>query len=63
MKAGIKTTEFWMTVVSNLLVVVAALEGILPAETAGVIVAVLTGIYGVLRALAKQPEITTLVKK
>jgi len=62
MKAGIKTTEFWLTVVANLLIVVGALEQIIPADVAAVIVAVLNGVYGVLRALVKQPEITTLIK-
>lgn len=63
MKAGIKTTEFWLTVLTNLLAVIGVLEGVLPAQTAAVIVAVLNGIYGVLRALQKAPEITTVVER
>lgn len=63
MKAGIKTTEFWLTVITNLLAVIGVLEGVLPAPTAAVILAVLNGIYGVLRALQKTPDITTLVQR
>ncbi len=63
MKAGIKTTEFWLTIITNLLAVVGVLEGVLPAQTAAVILAVLNGVYGVLRALQKTPDITTLVQK
>jgi hypothetical protein len=44
------------------LVVVGALNGVIDKQTATVIVAALTGIYNVLRALVKQPEITTLSK-
>ena len=60
-KSGWKTTEFWVTVVANLIVVVGALGEVIPADTAAVIIAVLNGVYGVLRALIKAPEITTLV--
>ena len=62
MKAGIKTTEFWLTIVANLIVVVGALGEVIPAQAAAIIIAALNGLYGVLRALVKQPEITTLVK-
>jgi len=63
LKAGWKTTEFWITVVGNLIIVAGSIEGILPAQTAAVVLAVLNGIYTVLRTLAKQPEITTLSHK
>jgi hypothetical protein len=62
-KAGWKTTEFWVTVVINLISVVGVLKGILPAQTAAIILAVLDGLYGVLRTLIKEPDITTLVIK
>ena len=61
MKSGIKTTEFWLTAVSQLMTLAGALNGVIDPKTAAVISAVLTGIYGVLRTLAKQPDITTLV--
>ena len=61
-KAGYKTTEFYITVVSNLLGVFGVVKGMIPADTAAVILAVLNGLYGVLRALQKQPSITTLVE-
>ena len=56
-KAGWKTTEFWMTIVTQLLAVVAALNGVLDAKTAAIIIAVLNGVYGVLRTLAKVPVV------
>ena len=61
-KAGYKTTEFWLTMVSNLLGVFGVVKGMIDPNTAAVILAVLNGAYGVLRALQKQPSITTLVE-
>lgn len=54
-KSGWKTTEFYMTVVTQLLAVVAALNGVLDPKTAATIVAVLNAVYAVLRTLAKAP--------
>lgn len=53
-KSGWRTTEFWLVIVSNLLTIAGALQGVIGAETAAVIVAVLNGIYGVLRTIAKK---------
>jgi len=61
MKSGVKTTEFWMTVVSNLVTIIGALGGNIEPEKAAILLAVLNGIYSVLRSLVKQPEITTVV--
>jgi hypothetical protein len=61
-KAGWKTTEFWMTLITNLVAVLGALNGVIPADTMAIILAVVNGVYGVLRALVKQPDITTLTK-
>lgn len=62
MKSGIKTTEFWLVVITNLITVVGALKGIIPAEIATITITVLTAIYTVLRSLVKQPDITTIVE-
>ena len=56
MKPGWKTTEFWLTVLSNLAVVVGALEGVIPAEKMAIIIAVINGVYGVVRATTKSTE-------
>ena len=54
-KDGWKTSEFWMTIVSQILAVVGALNGVIDAKTAATVVAVLNAIYAVLRTLAKAP--------
>ena len=59
-KPGYATTEFWLTVITNLITVVGALEGVINPETMAIILAVLNGVYGILRSLVKQPKITTL---
>lgn len=61
MKSGWKTSEFWMTVVGQLMTLAGALNGVLDPKTAAIVSAVLTGVYSILRTLAKQPEITTVV--
>ncbi len=62
-KPGIRTTEFWMTIISVLLTVIGSIGNIIPPDTAAVIIAAMTGLYNVLRALTKAPEITTVVQK
>lgn len=54
-KSGWKTSEFWMTVVSQLLAVVGALSGVLDAKTAAIVVGALNAVYTVLRTIAKAP--------
>lgn len=61
MKSGWKTSEFWMTAVGQLMTLAGALNGVLDPKTAAIISASLTGVYGVLRTLAKNPDITTVV--
>ena len=61
-KPGYKTTEFWLVVVSNLTTIVTALNGVVSPEKATVILAILNGIYTILRSLVKQPKITTIVE-
>jgi hypothetical protein len=56
MKSGWRTSEFWTVVVSNLVAVVGALNGVLDAETAAKVLGVLNAVYAILRTLAKAPE-------
>ena len=60
-KSGWRTSEFWMTIVTQVLAVVAALNGVLDPKTAATIVAVLNAVYAVLRTLAKTPVSDTVV--
>lgn len=55
MKVGWKTSEFWMTVITQLLAVVGALNGVIDPKTAATVVAVLNAVYAILRTLAKTP--------
>jgi len=60
MKSGIKTTEFWMTVATQVGTLITALNGIIPPTLAIIISASATCAYTILRSLVKNPEITTL---
>ncbi len=53
-KPGYKTTEFWMTVCTNIVSIVGMLKDVIPPQTAAIIIAVVNGIYGVLRTHAKK---------
>lgn len=53
-KPGYKTTEFWMHLLTNATTIVGALQGVIPPQTAAVILAVANGVYGVLRTIAKK---------
>jgi len=53
-KPGWKTTEFWMTVIGNLVTVVGTLNGTIPPEKCAIIVSILNTIYTVLRTFAKK---------
>ena len=52
-KAGWQTSEFWLIVVTNLLAVATAMQGSLNPQTAAIILAVLNGVYTVLRTIVK----------
>lgn len=52
-KSGWKTTEFWLAVLSNVATVVPALGGLIPPEKAATILAIVNGLYGIVRALTK----------
>lgn len=52
-KPGYKTTEFWLTVITNIVTVIGAIKGLIPANVATIALTVLNAIYGVIRTLAK----------
>lgn len=58
-KTGWKTSEFWLTIVSNLITIAGALNGIIDAKTAGIILAILNGLYTTLRTIAKVGTVET----
>lgn len=62
MKSGIKTTEFWLIIITNIITIINGLQGLIDAKTATIILAILNGIYTTLRTLSKNPEITTIIK-
>lgn len=53
-KPGYKTTEFWLTTLTNISAIVGSLNGLISPDLAAIIVAVANGIYGVVRAIAKK---------
>lgn len=59
MKPGYKTTEFWLTLITNAITTLGAVKGAINPNTAAIVLASLNGIYGVLRTVAKQPDQTT----
>lgn len=63
MKAGYTTTEFWLTILTNVMTIAPMVAGVLPPKTGAVVLALANGMYAVLRTLAKQPDITTLVQQ
>lgn len=52
-KPGWKTTEFWLSLLSQGVTLIGALKGIIPADKAAMIMAVISGIYGIVRAVTK----------
>ena len=54
MKAGLYTTEFWVTVLTDVGLVASASAGALPAKWAAIAAAVANVAYAVSRGLAKQ---------
>lgn len=57
-KAGFRTTEFWFTILTSILVVANAIP--MPEKYEGIVVAALGGVYAISRGLAKKgvPDIT-----
>lgn len=60
-KAGWKTSEFWLTVLTNIIAIVGSLGGLIPPQTATVILAVANGVYGIIRAITKSSASSTSV--
>ena len=56
MRPGYKTTEFWLTILSNLSTIIGALTGVIPPEKAAIIIAAINAIYGFLRTVTKSIE-------
>lgn len=54
LSAGIKTTELWLTVVTDIGVLASSLAGALPPKWAAVAAAVANVAYAISRGLAKQ---------
>ena len=61
LKEGYKSTEFWLVVVSNLVNIVGALNGVIKPDTAAIILTILNAMYAILRTLVKNPDITTII--
>jgi len=52
-KPGYKTTEFWVVILAALAAGLEGLTGILPAQTATIVAAIVAGLYAVSRGLTK----------
>ena len=61
-KPGVQTTEFWLALVTNVVTVVTMVAHVLPPKYGVPVMAGLNGVYAIMRALTKQPDITTFVK-
>lgn len=61
-KPGYKTTEFWLTLATNIAAVATMSADWLPPKYGVMAIAVANGLYAMLRTLTKDPNITTLVE-
>ena len=52
-KPGIKTTEFWLTLLTALIGTGGLLSGLLPPDVGAAVVLVATSVYGLVRAITK----------
>lgn len=52
-KPGYLTTEFYLTLLTNVVALVGALKGIIPDSTATIVIASANAIYGLIRAITK----------
>jgi len=59
MKKGIKTTEFWLTVIGIIGTLIPMLSGMIEPKTWSIISAVLIGLYTIARAYVKSTASTT----
>jgi len=58
MKNGFKTTEFWFSVISVVLSIWMAVQGLLPAEYVAGIIGIVTAAYTIARAIVKMTPST-----
>lgn len=56
-KPGYRTTEFWVTTLTSLAALVAALSSHLAPRYAAIAAAVSSGLYALARGLAKRPAV------
>lgn len=61
-KPGVRTTEFWLAVTTNVVAIVSMVAQVLPPKYGVPVMAAINGLYAIMRALTKQPDITTFVK-
>ena len=59
MRKGIKTTEFWLTVIGIIGTLIPMLSGMIEPKTWSIISAVLIGLYTIARAYVKSTTSTT----
>lgn len=52
-KPGYKTTEFWITIATSGALVLEAVQGALPPQTATIVAGLVTGLYALSRGLSK----------
>lgn len=55
-KPGYRTTEFWLNILTNIVTIVGTLKGVIPEQTAAIIIATANGVYGVIRTIVKKAE-------
>lgn len=60
-KPGYRTTEFWMTVATNLIAIIGTLKGVIPEDKAAIALAIANGVYAIARSLVKSGETTNIV--
>ncbi len=53
MKDGIKTSEFWLTVISSLITILLSIEGLIPVEIMTKTITILVGVYTIARTVVK----------
>ena len=61
-KPGWKTSEFWGKIILQVIVILSGMQGLVSPKWAVTISATLEILYGIQRALIKQPSITTIIE-
>lgn len=61
-KPAWKTTEFWGKTILQVIVILSGIQGVVSPKWATLIAATLEILYGIQRALIKQPAITTIIE-